>query len=172
VIEKFQMTGFMLQEFIISGIYLYETTKLLRIMKKNNTRRTVAELFAINVFIIALDIGLLVIEYLDLIVYEQSFKGVIYSIKLKLEFAILGKLVKIVRNGRHVLANLSEDTPEFIDMTVTRQESNNSHHAPPSSIGEDDFRRYSVAAPHSGSWPSKPLVSAQHLEDYNKQFGV
>ena len=166
------MTGFMLQEFIISGIYLYETTKLLRIMKKNNTRRTVAELFAINVFIIALDIGLLVIEYLDLIVYEQSFKGVIYSIKLKLEFAILGKLVKIVRNGRHVLANLSEDTPEFIDMTVTRQQSSDSQHAPPSSIGEDDFRRYSVAAPDSGSWPSKPLVSAQHLEDYNKQFGV
>jgi len=47
VIEKFQMTGFMLQEFIISGIYLYETTKLLRIMKKNNTRRTVAKLLVV-----------------------------------------------------------------------------------------------------------------------------
>lgn len=174
VIEKFQMTGFMLQEFIISGVYLYETTKLLRIMKKNNTRRTVAELFAINVFIIALDIGLLVVEYLDLLVYEQSFKSVIYSIKLKLEFAILGKLVKIVRNGSHVLANVSENTPDFVDMTVTRQQSETTH-AEPASIDELDFRRYSVA-PAGGDgvqrWPNKPLVSAQHLENFDKNFGV
>jgi hypothetical protein len=61
-------------------------------MKRNDTGRTVGELFSINVFIIALDIGLLVVEYMDLSVYEQSFKAVIYSIKLKLEFAILGKL--------------------------------------------------------------------------------
>lgn len=174
VIEKLQMTGFMVQEFIISAVYLYETTKLLKIMKRNNTRRTVGELFTINVFIIALDIGLLIVEYLDLIVYEQTFKAVIYSIKLKLEFAILGKLVKIVRNGRHVLANVSEHTPDFVDMTVTRQESNTTH-PKPSSIDEYDFRRYSVAqlggdAEHR--WPSKPLASAQHLEHFEKSFGV
>lgn len=174
VIEKFQMTGFMLQEFIISGIYLYETTKLLKIMKKSNTRRTVLELFAINVFIIALDVGLLVIEYLDLIVYEQTFKGVIYSIKLKLEFAILGKLVKIVRNGRHVLANVSEDKPDFIDMTVTPQQSDSTHLELPS-IDEYDFRRYSVATAEdsiSHRRPSKPIISAQHLESFNKGLGV
>ena len=174
MIEKFQMTGFCVQEFIISAIYLHETTKLLKIMKRNDTRRTVGELFIINVFIIALDIGLLVVEYMDLIVYEQTFKAVIYSIKLKLEFAILGKLVKIVRNGGHVLANLSEDRPEFVDMTVSRQQSNTTH-GEPSSIGENDFRRYSVA-PHGGEvsqrWPSKSLASAQHLENFNKSFGV
>jgi len=165
-LEKFQMTVFMLQECLISAIYLYETTKLLRIMKRNTTRRTISELFTINVFIIALDIGLLVVEYLDLLVYEQTFKGAIYSIKLKLEFAILGKLVKIVRNGRHVLANLNEDTSGFVDMTVTRQQSNDSgaQHGPPSSIGEDDFRRYSVAAGGPGG---KALVSSQHLEEFN-----
>lgn len=174
VIEKFQMTGFMVQEFIISAIYLYETKKLLSIMKRNDTRRTVAELFIINVFIIALDIGLLVVEYLDLIVYEQTFKAVIYSIKLKLEFAILGKLVKIVRNGRHVLANMAEDTPDFVDMTVSRQHSTNTH-AEPMSIDEYDFRRYSVAPPGGEvlqRWPSKPFVSTQHLEDFNKSSSV
>jgi hypothetical protein len=171
-IEKFQMTVFMLQECLISAIYLYETTKLLRIMKRNTTRRTISELFAINVFIIALDIGLLVVEYLNLLVYEQTFKGAIYSIKLKLEFAILGKLVKIVRNGKHVLANLDEDTPGFVDMTVTRQQSTDAgaQHGPPSSIGEDDFRRYSVAAGGPGG---KALVSSQHLEEFNaKGYGV
>lgn len=171
------MTVFMLQECLISAIYLYETTKLLRIMKRNTTRRTISELATINVFIIALDIGLLVIEYLDLLVYEQTFKGAIYSVKLKLEFAILGKLVKIVRNGRHVLANLSEDKPEFVDMTVTRQASNDTGvgHAPPSSIGEEDFRRYSVARSGGEAWDGggKPLVSSQHLEDFNRKgYGV
>jgi hypothetical protein len=172
-LEKFQMTVFVLQECLISAIYLLETTKLLRIMKRNTTRRTISELFTINVFIIFLDVGLLVVEYLDLVAYEQTFKGAIYSIKLKLEFAILGKLVKIVRNGRHVLANLSEDKPEYVDMTVTRQASNDTGEgglAPPSEIGEDDFRRYSVARGGGESWTTgKPLVSSQHLEEFNKK---
>lgn len=127
VIEKFQMTGFTVQESIISGLYLYETVRLLRVMKKNNTRRTVWELFIINIFIIGLDIGLLIVEYLDFTVYEQTFKGVIYSIKLKLEFAILSKLVKIVRQGNHVLTNV-DDTPDFVD--VTRNPSDTTHAAP------------------------------------------
>ena len=77
------------------------------------------ELFVINIFIVLLDIGLLAVEYLDLLVYEQTFKGVVYSIKLKLEFAILGKLVKIVRSGNRVLSNqaANEEVPDFVDVT-------------------------------------------------------
>jgi hypothetical protein len=117
VIEKVQMTAFCIQEFIISGLYLYETIKVLKIVSGGHTRRTMWELFIINVLIIALDIALLVVEYLNLRIYEQAFKGVVYSIKLKLEFAILGKLVNIVRNGNRVLSNAIGDTTEFVDDT-------------------------------------------------------
>jgi hypothetical protein len=129
VIEKVQMTGFCIQEFIISGLYLWETSKVLKIVSGGHTRRTMWELFIINVLIIILDIALLVVEYLNLREYEQAFKGVVYSIKLKLEFAILGKLVHIVRNGNRVLSNAIGDTADFVDETrspsdVTHVESN------------------------------------------------
>jgi hypothetical protein len=117
VIEKVQMTAFCVQEFIISGLYLYETSKVLKIVSGGHTRRTMLELFIINVLIIVLDIALLVVEYLNLRVYEQAFKGVVYSIKLKLEFAILGKLVHVVRNRNRVLSNAIGDTAEFVDDT-------------------------------------------------------
>lgn len=129
VIEKVQMTAFCVQEFIISGLYLYEPTKVLKIVSGGHTRRTMWELFIINVLIIMLDIALLVVEYLNGREYEQTFKGAVYSIKLKLEFAILGKLVHIVRNGNRVLSNAIGDTAEFVDETrnasdVTRIEAN------------------------------------------------
>lgn len=175
IIEKFQMTGFCVQEFIISGLYLYETVRLLTVMKKNNTRRTVWELFTINVFIIALDIGLLIVEYLDLVVYEQTFKGVIYSVKLKLEFAILGKLVKIVRSDNQVLANV-QDTAEFVDMT--RNPIDATHAAP---AGEDRRRPSIITHPASilnttnarHPWPRKDdsISTTQHLEKALQDFG-
>lgn len=53
--------------------------------------------------LVALDIGLLVIEYLNLSVFEITFKGVVYSVKLKMELAILGKLVSTSQSGSHVV---------------------------------------------------------------------
>ena len=114
VIEKVQMTTFCIQEFVISGLYVYETAKVLKIVSGGHTRRTMWELFIINVLIIMLDIALLVVEYLNQRVYEQTFKGVVYSIKLKLEFAILGKLVHAVRSGDRALSIAIGDTAEFV----------------------------------------------------------
>jgi len=112
-IEKVQMTAFCIQEFVISGLYVWETVRLLKVVSGGNTRRTMWQLFIINVIIIFLDVGLLVVEYRNLRTYEQAFKGVVYSIKLKLEFAILGKLVQLVRNGSRVLD--MGDTADYVD---------------------------------------------------------
>ena len=113
VIEKVQMTGFCVQEFIISALYLSETVRLLKIMSTGGTRRTVWQLSIINVIIIVMDLFLLGLEYKNLRVHEQAFKCVFYSVKLKLEFAVLGKLVQIVRNGNQVLTGAVEDTSDF-----------------------------------------------------------
>lgn len=45
-----------------------------------------------------MDITLLVVQYQHRHVLEQALKVVIYSIKLKLEFAILNKLIGITQN--------------------------------------------------------------------------
>lgn len=52
--------------------------------------------------IIILDLGLLGLEAASLYILETLIKGVIYSIKLKLEFAILGKLVNFVARSKSV----------------------------------------------------------------------
>ncbi|RAH49174.1 uncharacterized protein BO95DRAFT_439913 [Aspergillus brunneoviolaceus CBS 621.78] len=101
IMEKIQMTCFCLQEFILSALYIWETVRMLRLDPDRGKRKIMYQLVAINLIIIFLDLGLLVIEYRDLYIMETMIKGVIYSVKLKLEFAVLGKLVLLVR-GHHV----------------------------------------------------------------------
>jgi hypothetical protein len=122
VYEKFQMTGFCIQEFIISGVYLREAVRLITSLSKSKTRHTMWQLFSINIIIIIMDIFLLVLEYRNLSTLEQTTKGLIYSIKLKLEFAILGKLVDIVQSTNHDVSATLKDTSDFLDASRTRSE--------------------------------------------------
>ncbi|KAJ5980003.1 hypothetical protein N7481_007301 [Penicillium waksmanii] len=97
VLEKVQMTCFCVQEFILSGFYIWKTWELLG-TTFGCELRFIRQLFAINVFIVAMDIALLAIEYKSLFLWKQGVKAVTYSIKLKLEFAILGQLVEFVKH--------------------------------------------------------------------------
>lgn len=100
VMEKIQMTGFFCQEVILSSIYVIETFRILRTSLQPDTRTTMRQLLAINAVIIAMDLGLLGLEAASYYILETMLKGVVYSIKLKLEFAILGKLVRFVGGGQ------------------------------------------------------------------------
>jgi hypothetical protein len=114
--EKIQMTGFFVQETILSIVYIKETIRLLKLsetvqddvrsfddsagmghLKNTNVRKTMYQLLTINVMIIAMDIALISVEFADLYLIETTLKGVVYSVKLKLEFAVLGKLIQLVR---------------------------------------------------------------------------
>ncbi|KAJ9621981.1 hypothetical protein H2203_006862 [Taxawa tesnikishii (nom. ined.)] len=108
VYEKVQMTAFCIQEFIISGLYMWKTGKLLRVVLRDDTRRTMWQLFSINVIIIIMDLALLAVEYVELRVEEQVLKAVVYSVKLKLEYAILSKLVHLVESGGSVSSSFGE----------------------------------------------------------------
>ena len=69
------------------------------------------ELLSINIWICVMDIALLVVEYQNRHVIEQTLKGVVYSTKLKLEFAILRKLISMaVPRGN----SIAEDGNDFI----------------------------------------------------------
>ncbi|KAK4615934.1 hypothetical protein CLAFUW4_10259 [Fulvia fulva] len=95
--EKVQMIGFFLQKLVLSSIYIVETVKLLRSSLQEGTRKTMKQLVFMNVVIIVLDLGLLGLESASLYIMQIMLKGVVYSVKPKLEFAILGKLVQFVR---------------------------------------------------------------------------
>ncbi|OQV05748.1 hypothetical protein CLAIMM_10426 [Cladophialophora immunda] len=111
--EKIQMTAFCIQEFIISGIYLWKTVQLLNFVSKEGTRRVMWELFIINAIIILMDIALLSLEYKGLRTMERAFKSFIYSVKLKMEFAVLGKLVNLVQSSTRTLSNALADVDSF-----------------------------------------------------------
>ncbi|KAH6855576.1 hypothetical protein B0I37DRAFT_58465 [Chaetomium sp. MPI-CAGE-AT-0009] len=106
VYERIQVTLFFIQEVIISGLYIRETVALMRTRKnggmdggKGSTRWFLKHLIIVNVMVVMLDITILGLEYASLYDLQTACKGLAYSIKLKLEFSVLNRLVEIIRGG-------------------------------------------------------------------------
>ena len=99
VVEKLQMTAFCIQEFIISGVYVWSTIRLLRPVYHGRTRKVMMQLIEINLIIIAMDVVLLAMEYSNIYFIEATLKAMVYSIKLKLEFAVLNQLMTLANSS-------------------------------------------------------------------------
>jgi hypothetical protein len=110
VIERVQLTAFSFQEIIISGLYLHETIKLLKMYphKRGCESGIMHQLLGINVVIILSDVGFVTLEYLGYYAFQSAIKPFVYSVKLKLEIAVLGKLVLIVRLHCHQPLSIPE----------------------------------------------------------------
>ncbi|KAE8159770.1 hypothetical protein BDV40DRAFT_314391 [Aspergillus tamarii] len=97
VMEHIQLIGFAVQECVISSIYIWETSKLLRLRPDRLHYTILTQLLGINIIILILDVAVVGIEYAGLYALQVMFKPVAYSVKFKLEYAILGKLIQIAR---------------------------------------------------------------------------
>lgn len=124
IMEKIQMTGFTIQEVIISALYVMETIKMLRLGSDRNKQKIMHQLVGINICIVIMDLALLGLEYASYYAVQITLKGLIYSIKLKLEFAVLGKLVDVVRRS-----SLPENTMPLCSLQCANGQSPN--HEPP-----------------------------------------
>jgi hypothetical protein len=103
IYEKIQLSVFIAQELIISGLYVWETTKLLRLEKtigNNSTLQVMNHLIYVNILVMLLDFTILGLEFANLYEIQTSWKPLVYSIKLKCEFSILNRLVELTRNVR------------------------------------------------------------------------
>ncbi|KAF4121876.1 integral membrane protein [Geosmithia morbida] len=102
VMEKLQMSVFCVQEFAISAVYIWATLRFLGgpVWHRRHVRSVMLQLFWINVAIIAMDLAMLTMEYLGRYFLEAVMKGAIYSVKLKLEFAVLNQLMQIATSSR------------------------------------------------------------------------
>ncbi|EUC42738.1 hypothetical protein COCMIDRAFT_28703 [Bipolaris oryzae ATCC 44560] len=103
VYERIQLSVFIAQELVISGLYLFETTKLLRLERtigNVGTRKLLYHLISVNTLVILLDFSILALEFASLFEIQTSWKPLVYSIKLKLEFSILTRLVNLTRKAR------------------------------------------------------------------------
>jgi hypothetical protein len=100
--EIFQVTWFVCQECLISGLYIYRTFLLLRssaAFRGPKPKRVFHHLVAVNFVVIALDITILALQYAGLYAIQTSWKTLAYAIKLKLEFDILNQLIDFSTNG-------------------------------------------------------------------------
>lgn len=118
VMEKVQLTGFCVQEVIISGLYLRETNRMLQLNPDHWCRKTIWQLLGVNLACILMDIALMIIEFRNFYIFQTTLKATLYSIKLKLEIAVLGKLVHIAH--RHVWRSPTfnipgAQCPSFVD---------------------------------------------------------
>lgn len=93
LMERIQLTGFCVQESIISSIYIIAIVRILGAVYYLRTRRAMLQLLAINFLCIAMDMILIGLEFSNVYVAEASVKPLIYAIKLKLEFAVYRQLV-------------------------------------------------------------------------------
>lgn len=105
-VEKLQMTVFCIQEFIISGVYVWSTIRLLKPVYHGRTRKVMTQLIWINLIIIGMDVCLLAMEYSDIYEIEATLKAMVYSIKLKLEFAVLNQLMTLANSSVNNHQNL------------------------------------------------------------------
>ena len=147
IMEKIQMTGFCVQEFLISTLYIWETIKMLRLSPEKEHRKIMYQLISINIIFIVMDLGLLGCAFADLYVIETTLKATIYSIKLKLEFAVLGKLVHLVNSNvwNPDFSTGPNGFPDFVD--ASRLTTDVTH------------------APRGASSPPKPPWSIDPLTD-------
>ncbi|KFY32526.1 hypothetical protein V493_00116 [Pseudogymnoascus sp. VKM F-4281 (FW-2241)] len=151
ITEKIQIIGISVQEIIISGLYIYGTSQILNLNKVGDNQSILLQLLLINFIFILMDIGLIATQYTNLFTYQTTLKGLIYSIKLKLEFAVLGRLVHIVnRHNRkpdsHPEGTGDMDVSDIVDSShitsdITHADNapmRQQHHPPPPHMRPED----------------------------------
>ena len=100
IVERVQVTVFFVQEVTISGLYIWATAKFFHdsALHAASTRaKLLWHLIAVNVLVIFINITILGLEFADLYKLQASYQAMAYSIKLKIEFNILNRLVNVTR---------------------------------------------------------------------------
>jgi hypothetical protein len=123
IYEKVQLTVFFIQECIISGLYVWETIKLLRVTRdirgKRGTRRVLGHLIFVNIVVIVLDISVLALEFSDYFDLQTGYKPLVYSIKLKMELSILNQLVELTRSASQGSLSFSNSNSNGYMQSIT-----------------------------------------------------
>ncbi|KAJ0415245.1 hypothetical protein BJY00DRAFT_266875 [Aspergillus carlsbadensis] len=108
IYERVQVTIFFLQETSISAIYMYQMCRLfyiggggtfMQLHGEESSRRLMLHLIYVNVIVILLDVLILALQFSGRYASQTAAKAFIYSVKLKLEFNILNRLVEVAQRA-------------------------------------------------------------------------
>ncbi|KAB8070603.1 hypothetical protein BDV29DRAFT_31323 [Aspergillus leporis] len=95
IMERIQVVWFCVQELLISSVYIMETTKLLHLDRGGSSRTILTQLIIVNIVIMVLDVAVVAVQFAGFFTLQVTTKVLVYSIKLKLEYVILGRLVDV-----------------------------------------------------------------------------
>ncbi|KAK0113354.1 hypothetical protein ONS95_013608 [Cadophora gregata] len=101
IFDNIQLAVSFVQEFIISSIYIYSAVRLLAPAGEpisKPLRNLFIHLIVVNIFVLVLDCLILGLGYSGNFQIQTTFKAAVYSVKLKVEFSVLNRLVGIVKN--------------------------------------------------------------------------
>lgn len=127
IMEKIQMVLFTLQEVTISCIYLWETRKLMRVIFDGKARKWMWQLMAMNALLLVLDTTLLTMEFLDLYMIQTTFKSLLYSFKLKIEFGVLSQIVRLIQSRSQSCATPELALPTHVKCEKVNKGMHSSH---------------------------------------------
>ncbi|RYP19690.1 hypothetical protein DL765_003205 [Monosporascus sp. GIB2] len=136
IYEKVNVTIFFVQELVISSLYIICTARYSReggfLGKKAGGMWH--HLILVNALVIVLDVTILALEYGNQYDIQTAYKGMVYSIKLKLEFNVLNDLINIAKSGKGrrpagyntscscTLAHSGTDAVKMTPLTSTHRE--------------------------------------------------
>ncbi|OQE27347.1 hypothetical protein PENSTE_c004G01461 [Penicillium steckii] len=115
VYERVQLTVFSVQETIISALYIWETLTELRpilMLKGRRGQRVVFNVILVNAIAILLDASILATEYTNHFDIQTSYKPLVYSLKLKMEFTVLNSLVAVINANPATIQNIERTQDE------------------------------------------------------------
>lgn len=117
IYEMIQVTVFFVQELFISCVYIKTCSSFFSAPggRNDNVRGMWRDLIAVNILVVLLDIPILCLQYLNYYDIQTAYKAFVYSIKLKIEFRILNRLVQTTQtsgNSGQPWSNSRVQTPK------------------------------------------------------------
>jgi hypothetical protein len=100
VYERIQLVGFSIQESTISAIYIWQAHVNLRPLlrlKGSNGKYLMRHLIILFIVVFVLDVSLILSQFTNHFDIQTTYKPVVYSVKLKVEFFVLNEIVAITQ---------------------------------------------------------------------------
>ncbi|KAK2017004.1 integral membrane protein [Colletotrichum eremochloae] len=116
VYEKVAIVVFSVQETLITGIFARQgflNLKPLFAFKTRTARLTCRYLLSLFVLVFLLDAALIALEYTNHVVLQTISKPLVYSIKLKVGFIVLNKLLSFTKMNLCDCNHLNDNSPSY-----------------------------------------------------------
>ena len=160
IIDRTSQLGFTIIESTISAIYIWSLAKLLRVKSTVRQRVVMRDLIRVNVIVIAFDLVITILIFLNQTNLSFSVQDFTYALKFKLEFVVLNQLMAVAAKG------LRKDS--FAERRYNYPEPKSDHSTGTSSTDKAGIplQQFSQAShdPHDAQATSLPAPSSAHTK--------